>query len=85
MEVIKFLSETFGERIHERDNDGYTMLHWAAQGDHCKVARYLIEDMQMDPQDRDKVCGVEWVEACPICLQASFVLSVTMHMTTNYV
>ena len=59
LEVIKYLSETFGIKVHARDNDGYTMLHWAAQEGHCEVARYLIEDMQMDPQDGDKLCGVE--------------------------
>ena len=24
----------------------------------CSVACYLIEELKMDPQDRDKVCGV---------------------------
>ena len=33
---------------------GYTMLHWAAQMGHCEVARYLIEVVKMDPQDRNK-------------------------------
>ena len=58
LEVIKFLSPKFGTRVHEKDNYGLTMLHWAAQRGHCEVARYLIEEMKMDPQDRDKVCGV---------------------------
>ena len=58
LEVIKFLSPIFGARVHEKDNNGYSMLHWAAQKSHCGVARYLIEELKMDPQDRDKVCGV---------------------------
>ena len=58
LEMIKFLSPMFGTRVHEKDNDGLAMLHWAAQEGHCEVARYLIEELQMDPQDRDKVCGV---------------------------
>ena len=58
LEVIKFLSRKFGARVHEKDIDGYTVLHWAAQKGHCEVARYLIEELKMDPQDRDKVCGV---------------------------
>ena len=59
LEVIKFLSRKFGARVHEKTTeDSYTVLHWAAQKGHCKVARYLIEDLKMDPQDRDKVCGV---------------------------
>ena len=58
IEVIRFLLPLFGERVHEKANASYTMLHWAAQYSHCQVARYLIEEVHMDPQDRDKVCGV---------------------------
>ena len=58
IEVIKFLLPLFGERVHEKANASYTMLHWAAHMGHCQVARYLIEEVQMDPQDRDKVCRV---------------------------
>ena len=58
IEVIKFLLPMFGARVHEKANNSYTMLHFAAQGGHCQVARYLIEELQMNPQDRDKVCGV---------------------------
>ena len=58
LEVIKFLSRKFGARVHEKTTGGsYTMLHWAAQKGHCEVARYLIDELKMDPQDRDKVCG----------------------------
>ena len=66
LEMIKFLSQTFATKVHERDSSGYTMLHWAAHMGHCEVARYLIEKVKMDPQDRDKVCEVEWEkEVCP--------------------
>ena len=58
IEVIKFLLPLFGERVHEKTNDSYTMLHLAALFGHCQVARYLIEEVHMDPQDRDEVCGV---------------------------
>ena len=58
LEVIKFLSPKFGSKVHKKDNDGYTVLHWAAQKGHCVLARYLIEELKMDPQKRDKVCGV---------------------------
>ena len=58
LDVIKFLLPLFGERVHEMDNDSYTMLHFAAEFGHCQVARYLIDELQMDPQDRDKVRGV---------------------------
>ena len=56
LEVIKFLSPMFGARVHEKDSHGCTILHWAAERGHCQVARYLIEVLKMDPQDRDKVC-----------------------------
>ena len=66
LEMIKFLSQTFAMRIHERDSNDYTTLHWAARMGHCEVARYLIEKVKMDPQDRTKVCEVELEkEACP--------------------
>ena len=58
IEVIKYLLPLFRERIHEKTNSSYTMLHWAVRKGHCQVAHYLIQDLQMDPQDRDKVCGV---------------------------
>ena len=57
LDVIKYLLPKFGARVHEKDVDSYTMLHWAARNGHCQVARYLIESLKMDPQDRDQVCG----------------------------
>ena len=72
LQVIKFLSKTFPTRVHERDSNDFTMLHWAAEKGHCEAARYLIEEVKMDPQDRDKVCGVKWEKkVCPkyrLCL-----------------
>ena len=62
IEVIKFLLPMFGARVHEKANNSYTMLHFAAQGGHCQVARYLIEELQMNTQDKDKVCGVPEAE-----------------------
>ena len=58
LEMIKFLSPMFGTKVQEKDSYGCTMLHWAAQKGHSEVARYLIEELKMNPQDRDKVCGV---------------------------
>ena len=66
LEVIKFLSQKFSTKVHDTDSNGFTMLHWAARGGHCKVARYLIEELKMNPKDRTKVCGVEWEKkVCP--------------------
>ena len=56
LDVIKFLAPLFRARVHEKDADSYTMLHWAAQNGHSQVARYLIKTLNMDLQDRDKVC-----------------------------
>ena len=54
LEVIKFLCPLFGTRVHEKDSYGRTMLHFAAQKGHCEVARYLIEELKMNPHERDK-------------------------------
>ena len=58
LDIIKFLacSKLFAARVHEKDLYSYTMLHWAAQGGHYQVARYLMDTLNMDPQERDKVC-----------------------------
>ena len=57
--MIKFLSPRFGAKVHDRTDDGYTMLYWAAQKGHSQVARYLVQELNMNPKDRDKVCGVQ--------------------------
>ena len=74
IEVIKFLLPLFGERVHEKANDSYTVLHWAAQEGHCQVARYLITELKLDPQDRDKVrrCqGTTLVSECKVYIHAN--------------
>ena len=76
LEVIKFLSPVFGARVHEKDSYGFTMLHWAAQEGHCEVARYLIEELKMDPQDKDKVCGVPEKEE--VCLKCGMCVSLAI-------
>ena len=53
--MIKFLSPRFGAKVHDKDGDDWTMLHWAAEKGHCDVARYVIEDLKLNPQARDKV------------------------------
>ena len=73
LEVIKFLSRKFGARVHEKDNNRYSMLHRTAQRGHYEVARYLIKELKMDPQDRDKVCGVPGEEE--VCLKCGMCVS----------
>ena len=78
LEMIKFLSQAFPTKVHERaSSDGYTMLHWAAWMGHCEVARYLIEEVKMDPQDKTKVCGGGMGEGGVSKVQALFVLIIT--------
>lgn len=68
LDVFKFLSQKFAVAVHKKDNRGFGMLHCAAQGGHSEMACYLIEELMMDPQDRTKVCRVEWEEdVCPKC------------------
>lgn len=77
--MIKSLSPKFGMKVHERDNHGYTLLHCAAQGGHSEVARYLIEEVKMDPQDRDMVCGGHGKGRC-VPNAKSAVSSGTLHI-----
>ena len=53
--MIKLLSPMFGAKVHDKNENGGTMLHFAAQQGHCDVARYVIEDLKLNPQDRTKV------------------------------
>ena len=58
LDVIKYLLPLFGEAVHEKTNNSSTMLHCAAHNSKYQVARYLITELKLDPQDKDKVCGV---------------------------
>ena len=53
--MIKYLSPRFGAKVHDKERNGRTMLHWAANKGDCDVARYVIEDLKLNPQDRTKV------------------------------
>ena len=55
LKMIRFLAPRFGAKVHDKDGNGRTMLHWAAGSGHCDVARFVIKDFKLDPQDRDKV------------------------------
>ena len=77
IEIIKYLLPLFGAEALGKDDNACSMLHWATHMGHCQVARYLIEEVQMDPQDRNKVSRVAvdcWFlstrskcHACVIC------------------
>ena len=53
--MIKFLAHRFGAKVHDKDESDWTMLHFSALDGHCDVARYVIEDLKLNPQDRIKV------------------------------
>ena len=76
LKVIKFLSPTFEARVHEKDSLGWTSLHWAARNGHCEVARYLIEEVKIDPMDKDLVCGVLERRSCVQSAASVYVLMV---------
>ena len=54
--MIKYLAPRFGNRVQEEDDDSLTALLLVAEMGHFEVARWLIDDLKMDPQDKDKVC-----------------------------
>ena len=56
LEMIKFLCPKFKDKIHAKNFYRQTVLHRAAQKGKCAVAQYLIEELNLDPHDRDKVC-----------------------------
>ena len=58
LDVIKYLLTLFGARVHEKTNNSSNMLHCTALKGHYQVARYLITELKLDPQERDKVCEV---------------------------
>ena len=56
LEMVKFLSHKFAAKVHDKNMYGWTVLHRAAVRGKCALAQYLIEELNLDPQDRDKVC-----------------------------
>lgn len=58
LEVIKILAPRLGARVHAKAVGDHSALHSAAQLGHCEVVHYLIDEVKMDPQNRDKVGGV---------------------------
>ena len=76
--MITLLSPTFGSKVRGSGDSvyKYTMLHWAAKMGHCDVACYLIEVLNLNPQDRDKVCVRIFLSVCVcVCQCVSVVMS----------
>ena len=74
LEMIKFLSPRCGSKVHDRDVNGASILHYAAQNSYCAVARYLIAELKLDPQDRTKVLSLmQYVCVCAhACKRGNF-------------
>ena len=49
---------------HSTDNNGATMLHWAAQNGHAEVVQLAIDEYKLDPTARTKVCVVGHACSC---------------------
>ena len=43
--------------LHNTDKLGFTMLHMAAQEGKAEMVQLLIDDYNLDPTARTKVCG----------------------------
>ena len=55
VDTIHYLAPKMESLLHSSDNDGYTMIHWAAQEGHVNVVECVIEEYHLDPTTRDKV------------------------------
>ena len=76
LEMLKFLSPMFEARVREKDSYEWTSLHRAAHFGHCQVARFLTEELKIDPRDRDKVCGVLERRSCVQSAASVYILIV---------
>ena len=41
--------------LHETDQNGFNMLHFAAHGGHADVVRLVVDNYKVDPAARDMV------------------------------
>ena len=57
LSTIQYLAPKMGSLLHSTDNFGFTMLHFAAQKGHAEVVQLLINDYNLNPTARTKVCG----------------------------
>ena len=54
---IQYLAPKMQSLLHSTGNDGFTMLHFAAQAGHAEVVQLLINEYNLDLTARTKVCG----------------------------
>ena len=55
--TIQYLVPKMQSLLQSTINLGFTMLHIAAQEGHAEVVQLLINDYNLDPTARTKVCG----------------------------
>ena len=55
--TIQYLAPKMQSLLHSTDNNEFTMLHFAAEVGHAEVVQLLINDYNLDPTARTKVCG----------------------------
>ena len=56
--TLQYLAPKMGPLLHISANDGFTMLHLAAENGHAEVVQLAIDEYKLDPTARTKVCVV---------------------------
>ena len=55
--TIQYLAPKMQSLLHSTDNLGFTMLHCAAAEGKAEMVQHLINDYNLNPTARTKVCG----------------------------
>ena len=55
-DTIRYLSQKISSLLHNTDDFGETMLHRAAQTGQAEIVQLAIDEFQLDPMARNKVC-----------------------------
>ena len=56
--TIQYMAPKMESLHHSTDNDGFTMLHVAAQNGLAEVVQLAIDEYKLDPTAHTKVCLV---------------------------
>ena len=56
--TIQYLAPKMQSLLHSTDNLGFTMLHFAAHKGRAEMLQLLINDYNLDPTARTKVCAL---------------------------
>ena len=55
VDIIRHLATKMESLLHETDQNGFNMLHFAAHGGHADVVRLVVDNYKLDPAAHDKV------------------------------